>query len=186
MVWSDIRVRNQEISCIQWCSKDLEFHPYCVRLMRNVGWFGCLNLDLQSSKERGKISGIRIEMHHLSSTCTLPETNIAIENPPFWRYLQGNMGIFMGELLVSGRVPCIAWYSSPPRSPGWRRPLPDIHLTTSGWTTWAGEHGWNRGPVTRFWLQNYHGNLRGRPQCHVYHPRNKALLRHWFPLIRPY
>ena len=27
---------------------------------------------------------------------TLPKTNIAIENPPFWWYLQGNMGIFMG------------------------------------------------------------------------------------------
>ena len=27
---------------------------------------------------------------------TLPETNIAHENPPFWWYLPGNMGIFMG------------------------------------------------------------------------------------------
>ena len=27
---------------------------------------------------------------------TLPKTNIAMENPPFWWYLQGNMGIFMG------------------------------------------------------------------------------------------
>ena len=27
---------------------------------------------------------------------TLPETNIAIENPPVWWYLQGNIGIFMG------------------------------------------------------------------------------------------
>ena len=35
---------------------------------------------------------------------TLRKTNIAIENPPFWWYLQGNMKIFMGELLVSGRV----------------------------------------------------------------------------------
>ena len=36
---------------------------------------------------------------------TLPKTNIAIENPPFWWYLLGNMGIFMGELLlVSGRA----------------------------------------------------------------------------------
>ena len=30
------------------------------------------------------------------SVYTLPETNIAIENPPFWWYLQGNMGIFTG------------------------------------------------------------------------------------------
>ena len=29
-------------------------------------------------------------------TYTLPKTNIAMENPPFWWYLQGNMGIFMG------------------------------------------------------------------------------------------
>ncbi len=27
---------------------------------------------------------------------TLPKTNIVMENPPFWWYLQGNMGIFMG------------------------------------------------------------------------------------------
>ena len=27
---------------------------------------------------------------------TLPKTNIAMENSPFWWYLQGNMGIFMG------------------------------------------------------------------------------------------
>ena len=27
---------------------------------------------------------------------TLPKTNIAIENPPFWWYLQGNKGVFMG------------------------------------------------------------------------------------------
>ncbi len=33
---------------------------------------------------------------------TLPKTNIAMENPPFWWNLLGNIGIFMGELLVSG------------------------------------------------------------------------------------
>ncbi len=27
---------------------------------------------------------------------TLPKTNIAMENPPFWWYLQGTIGIFMG------------------------------------------------------------------------------------------
>ena len=27
---------------------------------------------------------------------SLPETNIAMENPPFWWYLPGKMGIFMG------------------------------------------------------------------------------------------
>ena len=30
------------------------------------------------------------------SSPTLPETNIAHENPPFWWYLPGYMGIFMG------------------------------------------------------------------------------------------
>ena len=35
---------------------------------------------------------------------TLPETNIAMENPPFWWYLPGKMGIFIGELLVYRRV----------------------------------------------------------------------------------
>ena len=35
---------------------------------------------------------------------TLRKTNIAMENPPFWWYLPGKIGIFMGELLVSGRV----------------------------------------------------------------------------------
>ena len=37
-------------------------------------------------------------------TATLPETNTAHENPAFWWYLPGKMGIFMGEMLVSGRV----------------------------------------------------------------------------------
>ena len=36
---------------------------------------------------------------------TLPETNIAMENPPFWWYLQGKMG-FSWAMLVSGRVTC--------------------------------------------------------------------------------
>ena len=34
-----------------------------------------------------------IFMGHLG---TLPKTNIAMENPPFWWNLQGNIGIFMG------------------------------------------------------------------------------------------
>ncbi len=33
---------------------------------------------------------------HFYFSYTLPKTNIAMENPPFWWYLQGNMGIFMG------------------------------------------------------------------------------------------
>ena len=34
--------------------------------------------------------------NHPFSGATLPKTNIAMENPPFWWYLQGNMGVFMG------------------------------------------------------------------------------------------
>ena len=41
---------------------------------------------------------------------TLPKTNIAMENPPFWWYLQGNMGIFMGY--VSFREGHLRWFSS--------------------------------------------------------------------------
>ena len=38
---------------------------------------------------------------------TLPETNIAHEHPPFWWYLPGNMGIFMGY--VSFREGIYSW-----------------------------------------------------------------------------
>ena len=38
---------------------------------------------------------------------TLPKTNIVMENPPFWWYLQGNMGIFMGY--VSFREGTMTW-----------------------------------------------------------------------------
>ena len=34
---------------------------------------------------------------------------IAQENPPFWWYLPGKMGISMGQLLVSGRGPWSFW-----------------------------------------------------------------------------
>ena len=42
---------------------------------------------------------------------TLPETNIAMENPPFWWYLPGKMGIFMGY--VSFREGISTWWSGP-------------------------------------------------------------------------
>ena len=32
---------------------------------------------------------------------TLPETNIALENPPFWWYLPGNLGIFYGHVSLT-------------------------------------------------------------------------------------
>ena len=40
----------------------------------------------------------------------LPETNIAMENPPFWWYLQVKMG-FSWAMLVSGRVGTSACWS---------------------------------------------------------------------------
>ena len=37
---------------------------------------------------------------------TLPETNIAMENQPFWWYLPGKMGIFMGYVsFAEGNFP---------------------------------------------------------------------------------
>ena len=36
---------------------------------------------------------------------TLPETNIAMENPPFWWYLPGKMGIFMGYVSFREGIP---------------------------------------------------------------------------------
>ena len=36
------------------------------------------------------------QMVGIGSHRTLPETNIAIENPPFWWYLPGNIVIFHG------------------------------------------------------------------------------------------
>ena len=41
-------------------------------------------------------------LNHMISI-TLPKTNIAHENPPFWWYLPGKMG-FSWAMLVSGRV----------------------------------------------------------------------------------
>ena len=42
-------------------------------------------------------------LYQLRIMSTLPETNIAMENPQFWWYLQGKMG-FSWAMLVSGRV----------------------------------------------------------------------------------
>ena len=52
----------------------------------------------QRSKESRK--------YFASFLSTLPETNIAMENPPFWWYLPGKMGIFMGYVsLREGNQP---------------------------------------------------------------------------------
>ena len=52
--------------------------------------------SLQTLPEKG-LNSIR------SWFVTLPETNIAMENPPFWWYLPGKWG-FSWAMLVSGRV----------------------------------------------------------------------------------
>ena len=43
-------------------------------------------------------------LHHFRST--LPEANIAHENPPFWWYLLGKMGIFTGYVSFREGNPC--------------------------------------------------------------------------------
>ena len=47
----------------------------------------------------------RWDMELVSWVGTLPKTNIAMENPPFWWYLPGNVGIFYGYVsLTEGSV----------------------------------------------------------------------------------
>ena len=36
-----------------------------------------------------------------NNTIILPETNIAMEHPPFWWYLPGNLGIFYGYVSLT-------------------------------------------------------------------------------------
>ena len=62
---------------------------------------------------------------------TLPKTHIAIENPPFWWYLEGNMGISMGYVSFrEGSWPYYPWLWSPPWSPK------NLEKDLS-WTRWA-------------------------------------------------
>ena len=64
----------------------------------------------ESHHSRGKILLAVIPKSALAST--LPETNIALENPPFWWYLPGNLGIFYGYVsLTEGSLkPTIVYY----------------------------------------------------------------------------
>ena len=41
---------------------------------------------------------------------TLPKTNIAIENPPFWWYLQGNKWVFMGYVRFREGISTTKWW----------------------------------------------------------------------------
>ena len=65
--------------------------------------------QFMESKNQRKPSFVKLGRTVKLREGTLPKTNIAIENPPVWWYLQGNMGIFMGKLLVSGRVSRLKW-----------------------------------------------------------------------------
>ena len=60
-----------------------------------------------ASRKSFGINSLDMNSHeiYMDKIITLLQTNIAMENPPFWWYLPGQMVIFMGELLVSGRVP---------------------------------------------------------------------------------
>ncbi len=81
---------------------------------------------------------------------TLPETNIAMENPPFWWYLPGKMGIFMGY--VSFREGTLASFV-----------LPFLHFAT--WTgRLVGRGRWSQmrwGPPSYcWWLKSGDHQLR--------------------------
>ena len=73
---------------------------------------------------------------------TLPKTNIAMENPPFWWYLQGNMVIFMGY--VSFR---------------------EGNIISSNWTAWSVLNP----ALTCSWLMSWdttnHQNHQIMPRC---------------------
>ena len=66
----------------------------CLDLLEGLprgGWFfwDFHDLDLRVFSMLGKSDPTILSY-------TIPKTNIDMENPPFWWYLQGNMGIFMG------------------------------------------------------------------------------------------
>ncbi len=79
-----------------------------------------------------------------SMESTLPKTNRAIENPPSWWYLQGNMGIFMGY--VSFREGTRRFFFSWIHVPyGFQRMFVSpagIHYSSGDWPKWTGQvHG---------------------------------------------
>ena len=78
-----------------------------------------INPYLADPKSRGcSGSFIPIITMVLASWTLIPYLR-AMENPAFWWYLPGKMGIFMGELLVSGRVIIIRIPMKQPVLPPW-------------------------------------------------------------------
>ena len=51
------------------------------------------------------VDGSEIRRSPVDMVNTLPETNIAMENPPFGWYLPGKMGIFMGYVSFREGIP---------------------------------------------------------------------------------
>ena len=51
------------------------------------------------------VDGSEIRRSPVDMVNTLPETNIAMENPPFGWYLPGKMGVFMGYVSFREGIP---------------------------------------------------------------------------------
>ena len=68
-------------------------------IWKSYPWHICMELTFGIRQVYWEIVNRYIKSHVImitSSTNTLPETNIAMENPQFWWYLPGKMVIFMG------------------------------------------------------------------------------------------
>ena len=90
-IWKDFQTINKWLMAFLVCS------------FRGISWsffwiVRCLILANHLDVPERKLGSM------VSKWVTLPETNIAMENPAFWWYLPRKDGIFMGEVLVSGRV----------------------------------------------------------------------------------
>ena len=102
-----------------WLVEFVNHHFLCqdyFHLMVNC-WFGTRWFGfLESPKMKGIVSWVYPDSNPKAPgpkpTITLPETNIAMENPPVWWCLQGKMG-FSWAMLVSGRVTISWWFRSP-------------------------------------------------------------------------
>ena len=100
-VWSN------EWDLYTWCRKRI---GHCwVAIFFDVNLWWCINfrhkhlrLKLCKAKSTGnfsKMNSIPSLALPIVTLTTLQETNIAMGNPPFWWYLPGKMGIFMGYVV---------------------------------------------------------------------------------------
>ena len=96
-------------------------------------------------------------------TNTLPETNIAMENPPFWWYLPGKMGIFMGYVSFREGMENSWKFQSPSEIERWwkgKEIAPKRKIRGSGidlWYTDIRETHW-KVCVWHFWLAAFEKN----------------------------